>query len=614
MNQECYSRFTEQFQNEKILFLSAHGMVLKRPEEQGSAYATSPDLVNLGSRVVMTAITYGTGLKAVVGAAYESMDKSQLGRMICGSEATRIETLKQVMDPNMWEVLSSPESNQSVQTLVTNNIHFGGTMENMAFDFFLSHPRYEMKEGKREQIAITIEAAGITDFNQKSLLYGRPRKVILKSDEAFNKVDLVTKNTIDNLTQLDSVFNDVIVPYFIPEYAEDGITKLPYNVMLLNYFYDKAKTKLKQKPILGVELLDISLYELLKLPGIPHDAMLCILSCRADEETCAGKPTGELTKRTQEFEQYIKSIDRLLERSLSDYCAQTRCSGIVRGMPGTGFSQDAFCKGKGCLSCVPSSDQRANPATGEVPMVCKGCEDDYTVLVGCRSSNAFDFICFTLTEMQTIYQGFITENHSGQNTIADVPVKLGEGVMCVIDKMTIAALLCVGGHNVGCVYVMKGVHTNLDVFNPDQLQEAYKQFLVYVVHPFIYVAQSMMRDLYDHTLGRVMAEYVTHVTSQFETGPEKFMEIICQRPSVDLHTYENCEQSLLAYIKLTLDSLQKLLYTNFPESPNGLEWEYREALTRWVEGTLTHLPKKRSRVFVDSSGSTSTRLAANRRC
>ena len=95
--------------------------------------------------------------------------------------------------------------------------------------------------------------------------------------------------------------------------------------------------------------------------------------------------------------------------------------------------------------------------------------------------------------------------------------------------MTIAALLCMGNHDIGCGYVREGVRTNLDVFNPDQLQEAYHQFLMYAVYPFIYVPQNMIKDLYDRTLGRVMTEYATHITKQFETTPDRFMEIICQK-------------------------------------------------------------------------------------
>lgn len=168
--------------------------------------------------------------------------------------------------------------------------------------------------------------------------------------------------------------------------------------------------------------------------------------------------------------------------------------------------------------------------------------------------------------------------------------------------MTIAALLCMGNHDIGCGYVREGVRTNLGVFNPDQLQEAYHQFLMYAVYPFIYVPQNMMKDLYDRTLGRVMTEYATHITKQFETTPDRFMEIICQKTGIDLSTYAQCEQALLAYISLTLSSLAKILNTSFPDNPNGLQPEYRDAISRWVHDALVHLPEKGRRPFVDSSG------------
>lgn len=596
MNQDCHSRFTQHFPNDKIIFLSAHGWVFKRPEDKGSDFLTSP-AVNLGNRVVMTAVTYGTGLKSLVGEAYEEMNKSQLGQMLCGNEQTRIDTLKQVMGDVVWDSLLT-RGKQDLQTLATNNVHFGGMMENMGFDFFLSYPRYERVGGKEEKVSIRIAPAGITDFNQKDSLFDRPERTITRSDEAFNKIEIARTSTIQNDAELHKLFDEIVMPYFLPRYAEDSTTELPYNVMLLHYLHDKAMTEIqKTGSVYGGTVLEISLKELLELPQIPNDAMLCILACRADEE-----PIGDLGLRTQEFEKYIKSLDRPLGMQLSGYCSQTPCSGIVRSMPGPGFSQDAFCKGRGCLSCVPSSDQRSNPTTGEVPMVCKSCVDDYTVLVGCHSSNDFDFACFTLGEMQGIYQQFITQHHSGQNAIEDVPVRLGEGASCVINKMTIAALLCMGNHDIGCAYVREGVRTNLDVFNPDQLQEAYHQFLMYAVYPFIYVPQNMMKDLYDRTLGRVMTEYATHITNQFETTPDRFMEIICQKTGIDLSTYRQCEQSLLAYISLTLSSLAKILKTSFPDNPNGLQPEYRDAISRWVHDALVHLPEKGRHSFVDSSG------------
>jgi hypothetical protein len=67
-------------------------MGIQTPRRQRKRFFTSL-AVNLENRVVMTAITYGTGLKSLVGEAYEKMNKNQLGQMLCGSEQTRLDTL-----------------------------------------------------------------------------------------------------------------------------------------------------------------------------------------------------------------------------------------------------------------------------------------------------------------------------------------------------------------------------------------------------------------------------------------------------------------------------------------------------------------------------------------
>lgn len=66
--------------------------------------------------------------------------------MLCGSEQTRIDTLKQVMWDVVWDSLVA-RGKQDLQTLATNNVHFGGIMENMGFDFSLATPDVREWEG-----------------------------------------------------------------------------------------------------------------------------------------------------------------------------------------------------------------------------------------------------------------------------------------------------------------------------------------------------------------------------------------------------------------------------------------------------------------------------------